>query len=108
MILYSSSPPSSPKQAIILISGFCFIAEYMVEHCRARIAISAYGHALVNAIGVSGYDVKGLVEHASRFGDEAHASWSVKLRGDDVLDGSRQCSRCGRLLQPCLPLLPDR
>jgi len=66
-----------------------FIAHYVVQHGGAGIAISSDGHTLVNAVGVAGDYIEGLIEHASRLGDESHTSRPVELGGDDILNGSR-------------------
>ena len=64
-----------------------FVTQDVVEQCRSWIAITSDGHSFVNAVRISGDDVEGLVEHASRFGDETHTSRPVELGGDDILDG---------------------
>ena len=72
-----------------LYGRILFITHYMVEHGGARIAVSSDGHSLVNAVGVAGDNIEGLIEHASGLGDKSHATWPIELGGDDILYGSR-------------------
>mmetsp|Transcript_71915 Transcript_71915/g.155306 ORF Transcript_71915/g.155306 Transcript_71915/m.155306 type:complete len:858 (-) Transcript_71915:25-2598(-) len=65
--------------------GVVLVAEEVVQEAAARVAVTADGDALVDAVGAAGDHVVQLVGHAARLGDVRHGAGAVQARHDDVV-----------------------